>query len=63
MFMTPEPTEEQLRALLGVCSGFVEENKISCPEAVCQCDWVITNAYEFIEDICDVVGYDKTTDE
>lgn len=36
---------------------FIEDNQISCPETIHQTDWVITNAYEFIERLCDIVGY------
>lgn len=43
--------------LLKLCQKFIKDNKISCPEAIYQCDWVINNAYDFIENICDIVGY------
>ena len=43
--------------MLALCEKFIREQEISCPECVCQCDWVITNAYEFIENICTIVGY------
>jgi hypothetical protein len=36
---------------------FVESQRIGCPEIIYQTDWVIENAYEFIEDVCDIVGY------
>jgi hypothetical protein len=36
---------------------FVEAQRIGCPEIIYQTDWVIENAYEFIEDVCDIVGY------
>ena len=40
-----------------IVEKFIEDNHISCPEAIGQCDWVITNAYDLIEDICNIVGY------
>ncbi len=46
--------EEKLTEL---CKKFVEENQISCGETIYQCDWVIERAYEFIESVCDIVGY------
>ncbi len=42
-----------------VCEDFILKQKIECPETIHQCDWVIENAYEFIEDICDIIGYDE----
>lgn len=52
-----EPTNEQLQALWNICKDYVEEQQISCSECVYQSDRVILGAYEFIEDICDTVGY------
>ena len=43
--------------LVALCIKFINDNKISCPETIHQTDWVIENAYEFIEKICDLVGY------
>ena len=43
--------------LLEVCKKFVNDNHISCPDAIGQCDWIIENAYQLIHDICDIVGY------
>lgn len=43
--------------LYEICARFIIDNKISCPECIAQCDWVITNAYELIEEICNVIGY------
>lgn len=36
---------------------FVKEHRISCPEAICQNDDVIVDAYEFIENLVEIVGY------
>lgn len=44
-------------ALVKLCVDFVEEQHIYCAETIYQSDRVIENAYEFIEKICDIVGY------
>lgn len=49
--------------LLKLCKTFIEEQRISCPESIHQTDRVIENAYEFIEEICDIVGYFEYEDE
>ena len=36
---------------------FIKKNEIGSGECIYQCDHVIESAYEFIEDLCDVVGY------
>ena len=41
---------------------FVRDNKISCPEVIAQSDHVIANAYDFIEQLCDLVGYHEGED-
>lgn len=43
--------------LWNVCKKFIEEQEISCAETISQTDHVIENAYEFIEAVCDIVGY------
>jgi hypothetical protein len=40
-----------------LCQKFIRDQRITCAEAVSQQDNVITNAYEFIEGICEIVGY------
>lgn len=52
-----EPSKEEMVALWRRCNEFVEKQRISCPETIYQTDWIIENAYEFIEQICNVVGY------
>lgn len=54
-----KPTVEEMEALWKVCTDFIDEQRIGCEEVIYQTDWVIENAYEFIERICDVVGYDE----
>ena len=53
---------DKKEALWELCQKFIEDNGIYCPETVYQTDHVIENAYEFIEDICNIVGY-KEEDE
>ena len=43
--------------LIELCQKFIADNDITCAETVYQTDRVIENAYEFIEAICDLVGY------
>lgn len=40
-----------------ICSAYVKDMRISCPETVYQSDRVIEGAYELIEKMCDIVGY------
>lgn len=49
--------DEQKEALWEAVTRFVDEQKISCGEAIYQCDWVSESALEFIEELCDIVGY------
>lgn len=49
--------------LLQLCSDFIQDNDITCAETIAQTDRVIQNAYEFIEHICNIVGYAKRDDE
>jgi hypothetical protein len=44
-------------SLVKLCKKFVDDNKITCEECISQTDRVIENAYEFIANICDIVGY------
>ncbi|WP_316207356.1 hypothetical protein [Bradyrhizobium sp. SZCCHNR3118] len=54
---------DQKDRLLEYCKAFIKEQRITCPETIGQCDWVILNAYAFIEGVCDIVGYAETEDE
>jgi hypothetical protein len=46
-----------------ICEEFVKKQHIYCAESIYQSDRVIENAYEFIESVCDVVGYMDCDDE
>jgi hypothetical protein len=50
-------------ALLKICQDFIKNNKISCAETVYQTDRVIENVYEFIESVCNIVGYAQMNDD
>jgi hypothetical protein len=41
---------------------FIDEHKISCAEVIAQNDRVIEGAYDFIEKLCDLVGYHEGED-
>lgn len=51
--------------LTEIVRKFIDEQDIWCAETVCQSDRVIENAYAFIMELCEVVGYkeDKEEDE
>lgn len=45
-----------------VCK-FMTDNKVSCEEAIYQCDWVIENAYSFIGDLYNIVESNPPIEE
>ena len=51
------------KKLLKLCEQFVKDQAITCAETIYDSDRVIENAYSFIEDVCDIVGYDEFEDE
>ena len=53
-------TREQMgKTALGIIERFIDDNGIGCAETIYQSDRVIQNAYEFIEELCELVGYYK----
>jgi prevent-host-death family protein len=50
------------RRLWELCTKFVEDNRITCPETIHQTDHVIENAYTLIEQMCSIVGYHEEAD-
>jgi len=52
----------QARKLVEHCEQFIQDQSISCAETVYQTDRVIENAYEFVEGVCDIVGYYEDPD-
>jgi len=57
--VTNYQTSELSDRLWSLCERFIDENNISCVESVFQCDHVIVNAYNFIADICEIVGFSE----
>ena len=51
------------KQLLSLCQKFILENEISCPENIYQSDRVILNSQEFIEKICELVGYAEVNED
>ena len=51
------------KQLLSLCQKFILENKISCAEAIYQCDRIILNSQEFLEKICEIVGYAEVNED
>src|SRR5579872_5722230 len=45
--------------LWDLCQKFIKDNTITCAETIGQTDHVIENAYDFIEEICQIVGYNS----
>lgn len=43
--------------LTKIVEKFILDQQIHCEENIYQSDRVIINAYEFIQELCDVVGY------
>ena len=48
--------------LYALCKKFIEDNEITCPETIYQTDRVSLNALEFIEQVCENVGYARVED-
>lgn len=55
-------SEKRGKELFDIVRNFIEEQKITCPETIVQSDRVVENAYDLIEELCDVVGYHKYSD-
>lgn len=52
--------------LLDLCKEFIEEHKIRCSEKIYDDDKISYASLEFIESICDLIGYyeeDEDLDE
>jgi hypothetical protein len=58
-----EPSVKDMAALWQHCMVFIETQNIYSRETVYQTDRVIENAYVFIADICEIVGYVDYEDE
>ena len=61
---SPEMSERQQgEQVLDTVKAFMQEQKISCAETIWQCDRVILNAYDFIRELCEAVGYYEYPEE
>ncbi len=56
-------SNHQIEALFELCEKFISENEIGCSEKIYQSDHVIANAYEFLEKMCETVGYHESDEE
>jgi hypothetical protein len=52
-----EQTIAEALALRILVKNFINDNEIRCAESVYQTDYVAENSLEFIESLCEVVGY------
>lgn len=52
-----EQTVAEALALRAIVKKFIEYNKIRCAESVYQTDCIAENSLDFIEELCEVVGY------
>lgn len=43
--------------LWNYCENHIDRLEITCPEVIHQSDRVVESACDFIEGICDIVGY------
>lgn len=51
------PTAKQLADLWNLCRKFINKYKPSCPESINQVDAINLACIDFVEEICDCVGY------
>ena len=56
-YREPDHISATKQKLWWLCKKFVVDQEITCAESVHQSDRVIENAYQLIEEICDLVGY------
>ena len=50
---------EETSKLWKVCEGFIKKHNISEAYCIYSNDNIILGAYDFIEDVCDIVGYEE----
>lgn len=56
--------EDQFKEMLWEhCQKFIKNQRIRCAETIYQADRVVVNACEFIEGVCDLVGYHRDEDD
>ena len=57
--MNYEPSLKEMAALWNEGLGFIESRQIFCEEVDCLS---AVDAYRFIENVCDIVGYKESED-
>lgn len=60
---TPDERVAKAERVLTIVEAFVRKQRITCAETISQTDRVIENAYDFIEDLCNVAGYLPESDD
>lgn len=55
-------SDESKEKVIQIIQEFIDDNNISCAEAIAQNDRVIENAYTFIYELCEIVGYKEYQD-
>lgn len=58
-----KPTDARKARLWKVCEDFIKAQRIGSAETIYQSDRVIENAYEFIDNVCGVVGFEREEDD
>jgi hypothetical protein len=61
--MASTDVDDRRRSLEEHCRKFFQDNKIYDAETVCDKDSVIVNAYDFIAEIGDIIGFEKRPKE
>jgi hypothetical protein len=56
------PRDKKAEKVLKIVEKFIKKQRIRCAEDVGQSDRVIINAYDLIEDLCNVAGYHNEED-
>lgn len=58
-----ELNHSEMCQVISIIQQFIKDNQIWGEECVYQSDRVIENAYAFIADLCDIVGYEELEEE
>ena len=58
-----EPSVKEMAALWKTCMRFIMTKDIHCAETVYQSDRVIEGATTFIEEVCEIVGYNDVEED
>lgn len=48
---------KKAKALMDLCSKFIDDNEIGCEEIIYQTDIIDDNVYYLVESICELIGY------